>query len=155
MPDNDPQYEPALQNRRILGILAAVVVFLVIAGSVTTWLILRRNGQTATNNGNATKNSASATPPTMVDARRGNPATDADHDGLSDDEETTLGTNPNDPDTDHDGLFDLDEVKVYHTDPKKADTDGDGTADGLEVKQGSNPIGSGKLFPTIPPTNTN
>lgn len=71
---------------------------------------------------------------------------DSDTDGLTDEEETQLGTNINDPDTDQDGLTDREEIKVYGTDPLKADTDGDGYADGQEVKNGFNPKGSGKLY---------
>lgn len=37
-------------------------------------------------------------------------------------------------DTDGDGLFDIDEVNLYGTDPKAADTDGDGLSDGEEVR---------------------
>jgi len=88
---------------------------------------------------------------------------DADSDGLSNEQEALLGTDPNVPDTDSDGLtdgeemltigsdprkrdtdgdilLDGDEVKVYGTDPTKADTDGDGLADGIEVAQGSDPL---------------
>lgn len=36
-------------------------------------------------------------------------------------------------DTDEDGLFDLDEIEVYETDPTVADTDGDLLDDGIEV----------------------
>jgi len=71
--------------------------------------------------------------------------TDKDLDGLSDEEEKKLGTNPNNSDTDGDGLMDSDEVKFYHTDPLKADTDGDGYKDGYEVERGYSPTGSGKL----------
>jgi hypothetical protein len=71
---------------------------------------------------------------------------DSDGDGLSDDEETKLGTNPNSPDTDNDGLTDREEVKVYGTNPLNADTDGDGYTDGAEVKGGYNPKGPGKLY---------
>ena len=58
---------------------------------------------------------------------------DSDADGLSDEEELRLGTNPYDPDTDKDGLSDYDEVRVYHTDPLNPDTDFDGLKDGPEV----------------------
>jgi len=72
--------------------------------------------------------------------------TDSDQDGLSDEEEETLGTNINNIDTDNDGLFDREEVKVYKTNPLVADTDGDGYLDGDEVKNGYNPNGAGKLY---------
>ena len=72
--------------------------------------------------------------------------TDQDQDGLSDEEEMALGTDPNNIDTDTDGLFDREEVMVYKTDPLNPDTDGDGHQDGVEVKNGFNPNGSGKLF---------
>ncbi|MFH1582735.1 MAG: hypothetical protein ABIB72_00240 [Candidatus Falkowbacteria bacterium] len=71
---------------------------------------------------------------------------DSDQDGLTDEEEATLGTNSNDPDTDQDGLTDREEVKVYITDPLEADTDGDGYSDGEEVKNGFDPKGTGKLL---------
>lgn len=71
---------------------------------------------------------------------------DNDRDGLSNDEETKLGTNSGDPDTDHDGLFDYEEVRVYGTDPLNPDTDGDGYTDGAEVEKGYNPKGPGKLL---------
>lgn len=74
-------------------------------------------------------------------------AIDADADDLPDEAETILGTNPNNPDTDGDGLTDGEEVKVYKTDPLKADTDGDGYSDGAEVEAGYNPLGEGKLAP--------
>jgi len=71
---------------------------------------------------------------------------DKDHDGLSDEEEKELGTNPNNVDSDGDGLFDREEVKVYKTDPLNKDTDGDGFLDGDEVKNGYNPNGKGRLY---------
>lgn len=71
---------------------------------------------------------------------------DSDQDGLSDDEEKSLGMNENSTDTDNDGLFDREEVKVYKTNPLLTDTDGDGFSDGDEVKNGYNPSGSGKLY---------
>lgn len=58
---------------------------------------------------------------------------DSDHDGLSDQEELQLNTNPKKADTDGDGLSDREEVKVYLTDPRNPDTDGDGYSDGEEV----------------------
>lgn len=58
---------------------------------------------------------------------------DSDHDGLSDDEETEVNTNPLKKDTDEDGLSDREEVRVYLTDPRNVDTDEDGYIDGEEV----------------------
>jgi hypothetical protein len=65
---------------------------------------------------------------------------DTDGDGLTDLQESLLGTNPNDTDSDDDGLTDGDEVFVHHTNPNNADTDGDGVNDGLEITQGRNPL---------------
>ncbi|MFA5050563.1 MAG: hypothetical protein WC499_00390 [Patescibacteria group bacterium] len=69
-------------------------------------------------------------------------APDADGDGLTDEEETTLGTDKNKSDTDNDGLSDREEVKVYLTNPLKPDTDGDGISDGQEIKNNTDPNNS-------------
>lgn len=58
---------------------------------------------------------------------------DADGDGLSDDEEAALTTERTNPDTDGDGLEDGREVNEFGTDPFYEDTDGDGFSDGTEV----------------------
>ena len=50
---------------------------------------------------------------------------DSDADGLLDEEEKNLGTNPQDKDSDHDGLDDYQEAKVYQTNPLDPDTDKD------------------------------
>jgi transglutaminase-like putative cysteine protease len=62
---------------------------------------------------------------------RGTPVRDSDGDGLTDDRERELGTNPYSPDTDGDGLNDGDEVKTG-TNPLNPDTDGDGFPDGSD-----------------------
>jgi hypothetical protein len=67
---------------------------------------------------------------------------DLDHDGLTNREEYTQGTDPANADTDGDGLTDGDEVHRYHTDPLRDDTDGDGIPDGIEVATGSDPLDS-------------
>ena len=59
---------------------------------------------------------------------------DSDGDGLTDDEELRIGTDPHNWDTDGDGLSDGDEVKTHKTNPLNPDTDGDGLLDGDEVK---------------------
>ena len=65
---------------------------------------------------------------------------DADGDGLTDQEEASLGTSINSPDTDNDGLYDREEAKVYQTDPLKSDTDNDGWKDGAEVQKNQDPL---------------
>ena len=66
---------------------------------------------------------------------------DTDHDGIPDELERELGTDPRNPDTDGDGLSDGREVDLG-TDPLEPDTDGDGLDDGREVDLGTNPLDS-------------
>ncbi|MCW1892126.1 MAG: thrombospondin type 3 repeat-containing protein [Candidatus Uhrbacteria bacterium] len=103
-----------------------------------------------------------------VAAPRLDGATDADGDGLTNDQELQAGTDVKNPDTDGDGLSDFSELKQHRTDPKRFDTDGDGLtdgeevskyrtdalrkdtdgdgySDGIEVQGGYNPLGSGKM----------
>jgi len=89
---------------------------------------------------------------------------DDDGDGLSKNQEIALGTDPNNPDTDGDGLNDGVEVNQYGTNPKLRDTDADNLSDGEEVNQGLNPLnadtdGDGLMDnvdpdPKTPPTPT-
>jgi hypothetical protein len=65
---------------------------------------------------------------------------DKDLDGLSDEDEKKNKTNPENIDSDVDGLLDAEEVTVYHTDPLNPDTDSDGKRDGYEVDMGANPL---------------
>lgn len=58
--------------------------------------------------------------------------TDSDGDGLGDNTELGLGTNPQLADTDGDGLTDSAEINTYNTDPNKFDTDGGGKNDGTD-----------------------
>ena len=64
---------------------------------------------------------------------------DTDDDGLLDGEEIKLGTDPLKPDTDDDLISDYDEVKTWNTNPNNSDTDGDGIFDGEEIENGTNP----------------
>ncbi len=66
-----------------------------------------------------------------IDVMREPAAPDADGDGLSDEKEAELGTNPNHPDTDGDGLLDGLEFNTG-TDPLQSDSDADGLNDSLE-----------------------
>jgi len=79
---------------------------------------------------------------------------DSDADGLSNVEETSLGadgyfTDPDDPDSDDDGLNDGDEF-TESTNPNDADSDNDGYEDGEEVDFGSDPndIDDYPIYPT-------
>jgi len=74
------------------------------------------------------------------------PPIDSDLDGLSDEEEKRIGTDPFRADTDNDGLFDNEEVNIYKTNPLIKDTDMDGYIDGVEVRAGYNPKGPGRLL---------
>lgn len=58
---------------------------------------------------------------------------DPDGDGLSNSEEKELGTDPNNPDSDGDGLRDGDEVNTYKTNPLNEDSDDDDLSDRLEI----------------------
>jgi len=103
---------------------------------------------------------------------------DYDGDSLTNSREELLGTDPLEPDTDNDGVFDWDEVEFYNTDPLEPDTDGDelsdydelyvwgtdpndvdtdldGFGDGVEVANGYNPFGDGDLSDFVSPEKRN
>ena len=58
---------------------------------------------------------------------------DSDGDGLDSVEEFTRGTDPENPDSDGDGLSDGDETDIHQTNPILSDTDGDGLSDAIEL----------------------
>lgn len=59
---------------------------------------------------------------------------DEDDDGLSDRLEKSLGTDPNNADTDSDSLNDGEEYNTYKTNPLRRDTDNDKLGDGAEAQ---------------------
>ncbi|MBU0624984.1 hypothetical protein KKF05_01435 [Patescibacteria group bacterium] len=65
---------------------------------------------------------------------------DTDGDGLTDEQERALSTDPLFADTDSDGLIDSDEVNIFHTNPNSIDTDGDGITDTEEIAAGTDPV---------------
>jgi hypothetical protein len=68
---------------------------------------------------------------------------DNDIDGLTDDEEVALGTDPADPDTDGDGLADGDEIRVFRTSPTFASSNRSPYDDGVNLRNGYNPLAPG------------
>ncbi len=68
-----------------------------------------------------------------------NSRADYDEDGLDEEEEALNQTDPQNADTDGDGLTDGQEVNTYRTDPLSQDTDNDGYSDAYEVAHGSDP----------------
>ena len=67
-------------------------------------------------------------------------APDTDGDGLTNRQEEELSLNPENPDTDEDGLADGAEVDEHGTDPLDADTDDDRLPDGMEIELGTDPF---------------
>ena len=68
------------------------------------------------------------------------PAGDGDGDGVDNQTEVRIGTNPFVADTDGDGLTDYQELFTYNTNPLLADTDGDGLLDKWEIDNLTNPL---------------
>jgi|WetSurMetagenome_2_1015567.scaffolds.fasta_scaffold68112_2 hypothetical protein len=127
-------------------IVIIILVLIVIAGGV--YLIIRgralqpqnTNIQTGTSTGAQTESPAQIEAKKYQDIIKELTVTDSDLDGLTNDEEKKLGTDPEKSDTDNDGLLDKDEINIYKTDPLKADTDGDGKTDGYEARHRTDPL---------------
>ena len=65
---------------------------------------------------------------------------DLDNDGIDNENEIKMGTNPILSDTDDDGLTDYEEVYTYNTDPLVSDTDNDELDDGDDVALKLDPL---------------
>lgn len=73
---------------------------------------------------------------------------DSDCDGLSNlQEEKLYGTDPQIADTDRDGLTDGEEILSYGTDPLNPDSDGDTFLDGNEILASSDPLNPDSYIP--------
>lgn len=149
MDTNSPS-EPTAAPRRLLAgwrlyAILAVLILLVGAG-----IFSLRGMHVATTNSSANENATNSGTSSRGTFRRFPTVqtNDQDADGLSDEEEAALHTNPKLADTDGDELTDAQEANAYHTNPLKQDTDGDGFPDGQEVKSGNNPNGKGPLLDT-------
>jgi len=184
--DIEPRYQPASRGGWIkkLGIWLLSAGLIAVLGyggwyAYATYLAPAFESQKQTEQNNNTTNQTTVntnnqpvniTVPTNPVVPTPAPVIDQDQDGLTDVEESILGTAPTNPDTDGDGLTDYEEVKIYNSDPlladtdndgltdreegftwksdpRSPDTDGDGYQDGDEVRNGFNPIGPGKLAP--------
>lgn len=64
---------------------------------------------------------------------------DDDQDGLSNEQEAALGTDPSKNDSDDDGISDGQEVNEYQTNPLLADSDADGITDLVEISNQLDP----------------
>ena len=72
---------------------------------------------------------------------------DTDNDGLPDAQELILKTDPNNPDSDADGVPDGVEVLVAHTNPLDDDSDDDGLIDGVEDANHNGKVDPGETDP--------
>ena len=129
----------------------AIIVIIVIALGFSGWYFLLRNKKDS-NGAVVTKDEITKAAPAKQEVDAGTLellkkfADDQDRDGIKDADEIVKGLNPNEFDSDFDGLSDKLEIEKYKTDPLKKDTDGDGFGDGVEVLNGYNPAGAGKLM---------
>ena len=78
------------------------------------------------------------------------PGPDTDGDYLADYFEAQFGTYVDDMDTDLDGLWDADEVVLWHSNPLAGDSDGDGFSDAVEVDAGMDPGNPHDSFQVAP-----
>ncbi len=88
---------------------------------------------------------------TVGDVQVVDPDADTDGDGLTDNLEEAIGTDPELPDTDGDGLSDYQEIYLTWTDPLLVDTDNNGISDANEDLDGD---GLGNLDEIIRGTDT-
>ncbi len=190
--------KPPVNQRRLWPVVAAVaLVVLAVAGFFLLRSILDGNGggatpvaETATQKGEPANEGSMATQTAIAVAQESLAASqsaataaaltavvegDQDADGLSNDQEAALSTDPARPDSDGDGLedgdevliystnpnerdsdgdllSDFDEVNTYKTNPRAADTDGDGANDGLEVAGAGDPLAPAAVEPAATAT---
>jgi len=140
------------QNKKIFIVSGLILIILGIVVVVFYSMWRKGNTQEYVNNTNETATSSRAlerlNSPVIQDLSNKLDELykqDQDLDGLTDDEEKKYGTNPENIDSDGDGLTDKDEVLIYKSDPLSSDSDKDGFFDGYEVDRGYSPTGAGKL----------
>lgn len=158
---DEPDFSGGGSKKVFLIVVAVVVVLALCIGGYFAWKQLSKPSTKVLEGGPSINNVPPVTEePTIPEDTEKTPEeavvppeenaetvdVDTDMDGIIDDEELNLGTNPMKVDSDSDGLTDREEVQIYNTDPLNPDTDGDTYLDGGEVRAGYNPNGAGKLF---------
>jgi hypothetical protein len=158
---DEPDFREGGNKKTFLIVVAVVVVLALCIGGYFTWKQFSKPSAKVLEGGPSINNvppvteepsvpeNTEETPEEAVTPSEENTETidvDTDMDGIIDDEELNLGTNPMKVDSDDDGLTDREEVQIYNTDPLNPDTDGDTYLDGQEVRGGYDPNGPGKLF---------
>lgn len=161
----DEHSQGAIMKKVFVALFGLVLLALVIWGAYQ-FFVSKNN----TPNTNDTQKQVLDNTPAKPDNTNNQPEVilDDDADGLSNAEETAIGSDPKLPDTDNDGLSDKDEVRIHRTSPVNPDTDNDGLydkveiftyqtqaldpdtdndtyLDGVEVQNGYNPNGDGLL----------
>lgn len=153
------EISPPLLSKKGLFLIIGIVLVAAVAIGVgySLWTSAKKNTTALPPSPSSTANEQPLPPASPVTEQPAAPAveqpanqpainTDTDGDGLSDQEEKSLGTDAAKQDTDEDSLTDYEEVVLWKTNPLLPDTDGDTFLDGTEVKNGFNPLGSGKLL---------
>ncbi len=141
---------PAPRRRGWLIMIVVVLFVLLLAAGAWYWWSNRTASEVTppaqNTEAESTGQPSNSTPPANQAAEV--PATnpDSDGDGLTDNEELSMGTSTTNPDSDGDGLFDGEEARIYATNPLSFDSDGDGYGDGEEIRSGYNPLGPGRLL---------
>lgn len=162
-----PYQQPPKQGQLVVNpriprwILLAIPLLLMLCGFITLTLFNRYNETIATQTAVAAAQTGTAEARVVQEVTQAATAaiatevnSDPDEDGLTTEEEARIGTNPNNPDTDGDGLLDGEEVNIHGTDPRKRDTDGDTLDDGVEVDSGClSPINPNTFGGGGPPDN--
>lgn len=156
------EISPPLLSKKSIFVVVGVILIIGL-GAITAWGIFRASQKQPASNIPAVNIAVNEAPPAQVNQptpevnapevpavpetpAAPTPVVDTDGDGLTDDEELKYGTDAQKIDTDEDTLSDYEEIMIWKTDPLNIDTDGDTFGDGTEVKNGYNPLGSGKLL---------